>query len=93
MITKEQIKEQLQDPEWNNLAREEDQDGQRVWTPMWGVRIITIRNSKNLTWSALAIEETIATEICYGVTFELMEEAVKNWLTDEIYNTLKQSKQ
>lgn len=93
MITKEEIKEQLQESNWNNLAREEDQDGQRVWTPMWGVRIMTIRNSKDLTWSALAVEGTMATEICYGVTFELMEEAVKDWLADEIYYTLRQSKQ
>ena len=92
MITKEQIKEQLKDPEWVNPAGKEDGRTRCVWDPMWGIRIFALREPSAKGWVARAIHPGYTEEICIDKTFPEMEEEVKEWIADEIYHTLKQSK-
>nr|DAG99102.1 MAG TPA: hypothetical protein [Crassvirales sp.] len=92
MITKEQIKEQLKDPEWVSPAGKETGTTRCVWDPVWGMRILAVRDPFAEGWIANAIHPGYSTEICTGKTFPEMEEEVKEWVADEIYHTLKQSK-
>ena len=92
MITKEQIKEQLRDPEWVNPAGKEDGRTRAIWNPMWGMRIFALREPSAKGWVAHAITPAYSAEICVDKTFPEMEEEVKKWIADEIYHTLKQSK-
>lgn len=92
MITKEQIKEQLRDPEWVSPAGKEDGRTRAIWDPMWGMRIFALREPSAKGWVAHAITPAYSAEICVDKTFPEMEEQVKEWIADEIYHTLKQSK-
>lgn len=92
MITKEQIKEQLKDPEWVSPDGKEDGISREVWDPMWGMRIFAFRKPAAKGWEAHAIHPAYSVELCVDKTFAEMEEEVKEWVADEIYHTLKQSK-
>lgn len=93
MITKEQIKEQMKDPEWVSPDGGEDGTSKEIWDPIWGMRIFAFKKHTAKGWEAHAITPAFSVEICKDVTFSEMEEEVKEWVADEIYQVLKQSKQ
>ena len=89
MITKEQIKKQIKDPEWVSPAGKETGTTRCVWDPVWGMRILAVRDPFADGWIANAIHPGYSTEICTGKTFPEMEEEVKEWVADEDLSSIK----